>query len=716
MGKTRRETPVVLQMESAECGAAALGMILGYYGKFLPLERLRVLTGVSRNGSNAKNILIGAETLGMKGEGRSCEAEEIRTFLPPFILHWGFNHFLVCEGWDDKGRIYLNDPAVGHRSVTWEEFEEKFTGIVLILRPDQDFRPEGKPDSVWKELVRKLLGDRRTLAFVIGIWACLSFVDLATPVISQIFFDEVLSYLHRNWLFDILLAFAVALILRLTLVFLRSWLLLRWQGQLTVQDSSDFFFHVLKLPISFFQMRFAGEIASRVQFHEIIADFVTGTLARTALDIAIALLYLGLLFLYSVKLTIIGLIFTGLNLLVLYGSYKWLEEQQMKLQQEMGKLYGLSVSGIAGIETLKANGNEGDFFAKWASANAAYLTMAQRQEYYAQFIQLVPAVLAGLNAAIIMAVGGFSIMDGVMSLGVFIAFQGLMSNFQAPVGRILGMSQNIQQTHAQMMKLRDVYRYPVEKETSISTVGRAGVPAKLSGRLELRQVNFGYMTGETPLIKRLNLSLEPGRRVAIVGKSGSGKSTLAKLVSGLYQPWSGEILFDGLPAEKVPREVLAQSIAVVEQEIFLLAGTVADNIALFNPAVPRRDIVRAAQDAMIHGDISRLSGGYEAEVEEGGYNFSGGQRQRLEIARALALNPSLLVLDEATSALDPVTEKEIMRNIRRRGCACLIVAHRLSTIRDCDEIIVLSKGRVVQRGTHEELAGVEGYYRTLMQG
>ena len=716
MGKTRRETPVVLQMESAECGAAALGMILGYYGKFLPLERLRVLTGVSRNGSNAKNILIGAETLGMKGEGRSCEAEEIRTFLPPFILHWGFNHFLVCEGWDDKGRIYLNDPAVGHRSVTWEEFEEKFTGIVLILRPDQDFRPEGKPDSVWKELVRKLLGDRRTLAFVIGIWACLSFVDLATPVISQIFFDEVLSYLHRNWLFDILLAFAVALILRLTLVFLRSWLLLRWQGQLTVQDSSDFFFHVLKLPISFFQMRFAGEIASRVQFHEIIADFVTGTLVRTALDIAIALLYLGLLFLYSVKLTIIGLIFTGLNLLVLYGSYKWLEEQQMKLQQEMGKLYGLSVSGIAGIETLKANGNEGDFFAKWASANAAYLTMAQRQEYYAQFIQLVPAVLAGLNAAIIMAVGGFSIMDGVMSLGVFIAFQGLMSNFQAPVGRILGMSQNIQQTHAQMMKLRDVYRYPVEKETSISTVGRAGVPAKLSGRLELRQVNFGYMTGETPLIKRLNLSLEPGRRVAIVGKSGSGKSTLAKLVSGLYQPWSGEILFDGLPAEKVPREVLAQSIAVVEQEIFLLAGTVADNIALFNPAVPRRDIVRAAQDAMIHGDISRLSGGYEAEVEEGGYNFSGGQRQRLEIARALALNPSLLVLDEATSALDPVTEKEIMRNIRRRGCACLIVAHRLSTIRDCDEIIVLSKGRVVQRGTHEELAGVEGYYRTLMQG
>ncbi|MBR4695315.1 MAG: ATP-binding cassette domain-containing protein, partial [Selenomonadaceae bacterium] len=321
-----------------------------------------------------------------------------------------------------------------------------------------------------------------------------------------------------------------------------------------------------------------------------------------------------------------------------------------------------------------------------------------------------------LNAAIIMAVGGFSIMDGMMSLGVFVAFQGLMSNFQAPVGRITGLSQNIQQTHAQMLKIRDVYRYPVEKEKSVSTAGRVGIPAKLSGKLELRQLNFGYMTGEKPLIKRLNLSLEPGRRVAIVGKSGSGKSTLAKLVSGLYQPWSGEILFDGLPAEEIPREVIAQSIAVVEQEIFLLEGTIADNIALFNPAVPRRDIIRAAKDAMIHKDISRISGGYEAEVEEGGYNFSGGQRQRLEIARALATNPSLLILDEATSALDPVIEKEIMKNIRRRGCSCFIVAHRLSTVRDCDEIIVLSKGRVVQRGTHEELAGVEGYYRTLIQG
>lgn len=715
MGKTRVKTPVVLQMETAECGAASLGIILGYYGKFLPLERLRELTGVSRNGSNAKNLLIGAETLGMKAEGFSYAPEEIKKLIPPFILHWGFHHFLVCEGWDDDSNVYLNDPAVGHRRVDWQEFEGMFTGVTIVLRPGGDFVRDGAPESVWHGLIKSFMRDKRVVALIIGIGACLAAVNLGTPIITQVFFDDVLTYFHREWLFDILFAFAVALVLRLSLTYLRSWLMLRWQGQMTVADSANFFFHILNLPISFFQARFAGEIASRVQFNEVIAGFVTGKLAGAVVDFAIAIIYLFLLFLYSVKLTIIGIIFTGLNIAVTYASYKWLEEQQMKLQQEAGQLYGLSIAGIVGLETLKANGNEGDFFAKWADKNAAYLEMTQRMEYYSQFIRFIPAALSGLNGAIIMAVGGFSIMDGFMSVGIFVAFQSLMANFQSPVGRITNMSQNIQQAHAQMLKIEDVYRYPAEIEKDISPEERKKVPPKLSGRLELKDVNFGYIAGEQPLIKRLNLSLEPGRRVAIVGKSGSGKSTLARIVSGLYRLWSGEVLFDGLPADKIPREVIAQSVAVVEQEIFLLEGTIMDNIALFNPAIPRKDIVQAARDAMIHEEICQLSGGYDAKVEEGGYNFSGGQRQRIEIARALAMNPSLLIFDEATSALDPMTEKKIMENVRRRGCSCFIVAHRLSTIRDCDEIIVLKKGRVVQRGRHDELVSKDGYYRELIK-
>ena len=714
--KKREKTPVVLQMEAAECGAASLGIILGYYKKYMSLEQLRELCGVSRNGSNAANVMAAAETLGMKAEGFSYEPEELKKLIPPFIIHWDFNHFVVFEGMDEKtGKVFLNDPAVGHRSVPWAEFEESFTGVTLVLRPGENFVRDGEPESVWRTLLSGILKDRYALGFILGVGLCLSLVNLGVPLISQTFLDDVLTFAHRGWLFDVLLALFISLVLTLTLNFLRLWCLLRWQGKMTIDDSSSFLSYVLKLPVSFFQTRYSGEIASRVQFHESIADFVTGRLAVAVLDFAIAVFYLFLLVLYNIKLTIIGVIFTAINIFVTWASYQWLQEQRMKLLQEQGNLYGISVAGIASIETLKANGNEDDFFVKWSDANAKYLTMAQRQEYYSQFINFVPAALGGVNGAIIMAEGGFSIMDGLMSVGIFVAFQSLMQNFQMPVERITAMSQDIQQTSSQMMKINDVYRYPLDPEKTLTAETMKAIPPKLSGRLELKQVNFGYSRTLPKLIKKLNLKLEPGRRVAIVGRSGSGKSTLAKLVSGLYQPWSGQILFDGVPSTEIPREVFAQSVAVVEQEIFLLEGTVAENIALFNPNVPRHDIIQAAKDAMIHEDIALMRGGYDAMLEEGGYNLSGGQRQRMEIARALAANPSLLILDEATSALDPVTEQEIMKNIRRRGCACFIVAHRLSTIRDCDEIIVLEKGRVVQRGTHETLMEEDGYYRKLIQ-
>ena len=714
--KKREKTPVVLQMEAAECGAASLGIILGYYKKYMSLEQLRELCGVSRNGSNAANVMAAAETLGMKAEGFSYEPEELKKLIPPFIIHWDFNHFVVFEGMDEKtGEVFLNDPAVGHRSVPWAEFEESFTGVTLVLRPGENFVRDGEPESVWRTLLSGILKDRYALGFILGVGLCLSLVNLGVPLISQTFLDDVLTYAHRGWLFDVLLALFISLVLTLTLNFLRLWCLLRWQGKMTIDDSSSFLSYVLKLPVSFFQTRYSGEIAARVQFHESIADFVTGRLAVAVLDFAIAVFYLFLLVLYNIKLTIIGVIFTAINIFVTWASYQWLQEQRMKLLQEQGNLYGISVAGIASIETLKANGNEDDFFVKWSDANAKYLTMAQRQEYYSQFINFVPAALGGVNGAIIMAEGGFSIMDGLMSVGIFVAFQSLMQNFQMPVERITAMSQDIQQTSSQMMKINDVYRYPLDPEKTLTAETMKAIPPKLSGRLELKQVNFGYSRTLPKLIKKLNLKLEPGRRVAIVGRSGSGKSTLAKLVSGLYQPWSGQILFDGVPSTEIPREVFAQSVAVVEQEIFLLEGTVAENIALFNPNVPRHDIIQAAKDAMIHEDIALMRGGYDAMLEEGGYNLSGGQRQRMEIARALAANPSLLILDEATSSLDPVTEQEIMKNIRRRGCACFIVAHRLSTIRDCDEIIVLEKGRVVQRGTHETLMEEDGYYRKLIQ-
>jgi NHLM bacteriocin system ABC transporter peptidase/ATP-binding protein len=714
MKKTRVKTPTVLQMEATECGAASLSMVLSYYGKYMPLEELRSLLNVGRDGSSAKNIMLAGYKLGMEGNGYAYSPEELKKVVPPAILHWGFDHFLVYEGFDEKKNIaFLNDPAAGHKSVAWSEFEEMFTGICLILRPAADFVKSGSRPRPWRALIDDVLEKRSALGFVLLIAASMAAVNLFSPVVSQIFFDDVITYSHRDWLTGVLLAFAAIFILKSVLLFFSSWCLLRWQGSMTINKSAAFFEHLLRLPLEFYQQRYVGEIVSRLQLNETIASFVTGKLATVVIDFGMAVLYLSLLFIYNAELTLIGIFFTMLNLGLLYYTYGWMKEQQMKLQQEGGKLYGLAASGISAMESLKANGSEGDFFTKWANSNVRYMQICQHSEYIEEYISFVPAVLSAINAAAIMAIGGFEIMDGFMTVGVFVAFQSLMSSFQEPVASITGMTLEIQQSESQMMRVNDVLRYKPEEKVTVREQG-SNIPVRLSGRLEMKKVSFNYTNIGKPLIKKFNLKIEPGRRVAIVGRSGSGKSTVARLAAGFYKPWSGDILFDDIPIDEVPTEVMANSVSLVEQEIYLFEGTVAENIALFDSTVSRQAIIQAAKDAQIHDDISQLNGGYDAMVAEGGQNFSGGQRQRLEIARALATNPTLLIFDEATSALDPVTEKAIMTNLRRRGCACLMIAHRLSTIRDCDEIIVLKNGRVVQRGTHAELAAKEGAYRDLI--
>ena len=522
--------------------------------------------------------------------------------------------------------------------------------------------------------------------------------------------DDVLTMKHRPWLFEIMLGMAIAWFLQMILHFFRSWCLLRWQGSLALRMCSRFFEHVLRLPIDFFQQRFTGDIVSRLRLGEEITTFVTGPFAQVALDFLVAMLYLVLLVIYDPLLTAFGVVFTCGNLVLTYFVYQWLKEQQMRIQLEAGRMSGLAAVGIASIESLKANGIENDFFVKWVNKNARYLDMLQHQEYIAQFVSFIPSVLAGVNSALIMMLGGFEIMDGVMTVGIFVAFQNLMSNFQQPVGKIAAMLQNIQQTEAQILKLEDISRYTALPEKKLDT----SMPSRLKGHVEMRNVSYAYGRVGKPLIKRLNFEIKPGRRLAIVGKSGSGKSTTAKLVSGLCQPWLGEIYYDGIPLGEINQDILANSMSVVEQNPVLLEGTVAENISLFDANISRQEIIQAAKDACIHEEIAVLRGGYDFLVAEGGANFSGGQRQRLEIARALATNPSFLIFDEATAELDAVTEKKIMDNIRRRGCSCLIVAHRLSTIRDCDEIIVLSNGRVVERGNHDSLMAKDGHYKKLL--
>ena len=714
-GKERVKVPTVLQMEATECGAASLAMILAYYGRWLPLEFLRQECGVTRDGSNADNLLKAARRQGCVAKAFAGRSEVLRKKEFPLILFWEFNHFLVLEGFEGD-TVFLNDPAMGRRTVTWDEFLTSYTGVYMKITPSENFKPEGEPYSIVKTVAAKLREDKWALIFLMVLGFCMIIPGLAIPVMGQIFIDDVFSLKHADWIVKLLNAMFGTMILLGIMTAMRAAVLTYWQKKLTIADSSGFFWHVLRLPVTFFQQRYAADIASRIQFNESTAEVLSNQAATALLDLLVALFYLLLLFQYSVPLTLIGISISVVDIFVFLYMRRRQTDLIMRIQQDASKAYGVLMSGLMMVESIKANGSESDLFAKWAGYEAKATVATQEMKLWTMKVKLLPLLLGGLNSALIMTVGGFSIMEGIMTAGIYTAFNNLIAKFHEPVQKLLALGNVLQNTEMQMRRLDDVRRYKTDslnypdENQSVTFTGN-----RLSGELTMKDVSFGYSPLDPPLIEHFDLHLEPGRWAAVVGSSGSGKSTLAKLVTGLYEEWSGEILLDGVPRREISRPVIVSSLASVDQDVFQITGTVRQNITMFDKSVPFSDVVQAAQDACIHDDILKLPGGYDSQVAEGGLNFSGGQRQRLEIARALAVNPSLLVLDEATSAIDPMTEQKCLENIRRRGCTCLIVAHRLSTIRDADEIIVLERGKVAERGTHRELIAHDGPYRRLIE-
>ena len=716
--KKRVKVPTILQMEATECGAAALGMVLAHYGLWIPLEKLRAECGVNRDGSKASCVIRAARNRGCEADGYRWSASDLLELAEedvfPLIIHWEFNHFVVLEG-IEKGKVFLNDPAMGRRIVPWEEFRTSYTGVSMYIEPGPEFQKAGHRYNVFKDVAKKLLQDRWAMTFIIILELCAIIPGLAGPVMSQIFLDDILTRKHPDWMTNFCLAMTVSFILSGIIAWLRAVVLTQWQRRLTLADSSSYFWHLLKLPMQFFHQRYAAEVAGRVSFNESIANTLSGPAATAVLDLFVAVFYLLLLLQYNVALTVIGVVFSSVEIVLFFAMRRHLTNLNMRIQQDAGKAYGVAMNGLRMIETIKAGGDEADFFTKWSGYQTKVLMGSQEAALWAVSVKLLPTLLAGINGALIMTVGGFSIMEGAMTAGMFMAFQHLMGSFQAPVNALVGLGSTLQTTEMQMQRLNDVRAYEVDSLNFPQDEKQTAEEYILAGDLQLKDVSFGYSPLEKPLLEHFDLHARPGRWVAVVGASGSGKSTLTKIVTGLYEEWSGEVLFDGMPRRSISRKVITASLAAVDQDIFLISGTVAENIALFDHTVRRSDIIEAARDACIHEDILKLNHGYETPVQEGGMNFSGGQRQRLEIARALAVNPSLLVLDEATSALDPITEKQVLDNIRHRGCTCLIVAHRLSTIRDCDEIIVLDKGRIVERGTHREMIQHDGAYRRLSE-
>jgi NHLM bacteriocin system ABC transporter peptidase/ATP-binding protein len=718
--EVRVKTPTVLQMEATECGAAALAIIMAYYGRILPLEELRLECGVTRDGSKASNVVKAARKYGFVAKGFRKEPGTLKELPLPMIIFWNFNHFVVLEG-IKKGKVYLNDPAAGPRTVTEEEFDQAFTGVVLTFEPTPEFRRGGVKPNLVRALKSRLSGSKTALAYVVLAGLFLVIPGLVIPTFSKIFIDQILVGQSSEWIKPLLLGMGLTALLRAGLTWFQESYLLRLETKLALSASAQFFQHVFRLPVEFFAQRFCGEIGSRIRICDEVAHLLSEDLAVNALNVVMILFYALLMFQYDVALTVASVSIALFNLLALRLVSRKRIDLNQRLLQEEGKLLGTTLSGLQMIETLKAAGGESDFFAQWAGYQAKMITTQQKMGISNQLLSAIPPMLMAANNIAILALGGLRVMDGSLSIGMLVAFQSLMMSFLQPVNMMVSLGGRLQEMDGDMKRLDDVLNYP--QDTRFSKVGTAAAedpleangPTKLSGQLDLVNLTFGYSKLEPPLIEDFNLSLKPGTRVALVGGSGSGKSTVAKLAAGLFEPWSGEILLDGRPSREFPRSVLTNSVGVVDQDIFLFGGTMRENLTLWDETLSEARIVQAAKEASIHDDIAARSGGYDVTIAEGGSNFSGGQRQRMEIARTLAGNPSLLILDEATSALDPRTEKVIDDNIRRRGCTCLIIAHRLSTIRDCDEIIVLEAGKVVQRGSHDEMIKTDGPYLTLIK-
>ncbi|MFM7407911.1 MAG: NHLP family bacteriocin export ABC transporter peptidase/permease/ATPase subunit [Cuspidothrix sp.] len=716
----RVRTPTILQMESVECGAAALGIILAYHGRIVPLTELRRECGVSRDGSKASNVLKAARLYGLNAKGFKKSLEEVQEITPPFIVFWNFNHFVVVEGFAGK-TVYLNDPGTGPRKVTFDEFDQAFTGVVLVTEPGTDFQKGGKKKGIINAMKSRLASSRQALIFCLVAGLILTIPRLALPAFMQVFIDEILVENRTEWLRPMLMGMVLLALMRGLLARIRLDYLRKLLVKLSVSMSGQFIWHTIRLPIAFYAQRFAGEISSRAELNNQVAEVLSGRLATTVIDSMMMVFYAVIMLFYDPLLTLIAVLFAAANFVALQSLSRNRVDANIRLSQETGKVGGVAISGIQSIETVKASGLEGDLFAQFVGYYTKTINAQQELGLPTRLLGTLPTVLTSLAVTSILVVGGLRVMQGSLSIGALVAYQSLTQEFLNPVNDLVNFGSTLQDLEADLNRLDDVLENPIDPEaerqveaTNPQWTSYNQDSFKLQGYIQLENLSFGYSRLDDPLIKDLSFTLKPGQRVALVGGSGSGKSTVAKLLTGLYQSWSGKILLDGIPREEIPRPVLANSLAMVEQEIFLFAGTVRENLTLWDPTVPDEDMIRACEDAAIHDLILNMPGGYNSQLTEGGMNLSGGQRQRLEIARALVRNPSVLVLDEATSALDAETELIIDRNLRRRGCSCVVVAHRLSTIRDCDEIIVLSRGKVVQRGTHDQLRSKPGFYTRLI--
>jgi len=709
------KVPVILQMEALECGAASLAMILAYYKKWVPLEEVRKECGVSRDGSTALNIVRAAKRFGLEYKALRYGMKSLQNKVTyPAIVFWNMNHFLVLDGFHN-GYAYINDPAEGRSRVPIEEFSKGYSGICLTFQPGESFEPGGKPPSSFSFLKNSLRGNRRTVLAVMITGALAMIAGTLIPIISRVYTDYILSGEVPAWYDGFLLFFAAVILFQLVAQIINLFYVTKATGKIAVTANASFMHHVFRMPMEFFSQRFAGDLAQRAVSNDMVAATLIGRLAPVLMNLILLAFYLFVMFQYSVVLSIVGIVTVVLNLLLAQLISKKRTEISRTQMRDQGMLNAATVSGIDMIESIQASGAEDGFLERWSGYQASVNKAKVRFENVNRFLGTLPQALQTVSNITVMILAFWSIMEGHFTAGMFLAFQGCMTAFLTPVNDLINAGQSIQEMRSSIERITDVMNYREECATREDfTEEEIAHAEKLSGTIEMKHVTFGYSPLGEPVIKDFSLTVTPGKRVAFVGASGCGKSTIAKLLTGLYTPWSGEILFDGKPINEIPKPIFTGSLAMVDQDVVLFQDTTANNIRMWDKTIEDYDMILAARDADIHNDILSRKGGYEHMLEENGRNLSGGQRQRIEIARVLAGDPSIIIMDEATAALDASTEYDISNYIHDRGITSVIIAHRLSTIRDCDEIVVLDQGVVVQRGTHQELIREDGLYRRLV--